>query len=213
MIRGRLIILRVILVFLLASHQLVCIEGKHLVADVGGILLSHMNTALVILKLLLSFKSLLAPRHFALKFILVLHSDIVLMGLHGIFKGRIAYLRCLDHAKDSTLVAEVRAPQLLLARPLLGTRLIVRLRTVPYRIHEANKEFSLAEEKVSVRYFRLHCQLICQLITLLRLASADLNGGPFCFNVADSLSEIISASSLAFISIQCFGIALLSYRN
>ena len=172
-----------------------------------------MNTALMILKLLLRFKSLLAPRHFALKFILVLHSDIVLMGLHSILKCGIAYLRCLDHAKDSTLVAEVRAPQLLLARLLLRTRPVVRLRTVPYRIHEANKEFSLAEEKVGVRYFRLHCQLICQLITLLRLASADLNGGPFCFNVADSLSEIISASSLVFISIQCTGVAFLFYRN
>ena len=168
-----------------------------------------MNTALVILKLLLRFKSLLAPRHLALKFILVLHSDIVLMGLQCSLKGRIAYLRCLDHAKDSTLVAEVRAPQLLLARPLLRTRPVVRLRTVPYRIHEANKEFSLAEEKVGVRYFRLHCQLI----TLLHLASTDLNGGPFYFNVTDSLREIISASSLVFISIECTGVAFLFLRN
>lgn len=209
MIRSRLIILSVILGFLLASHELICVEGKYLVADLSGVLLRHMNTALMILKLLFRFKSLLAPRHFALKFILVLHSDIVLVGLHGSLKGGIAYLRCLDHAKDSTLVAEVRAPQLLLARPLLRTRSIVRLRTVPYWIHEANKEFSLAEEKVGVRYFRLHCQLI----TLLHLASTDLNGGPFCFNVTDSLREIISASSLVFISIECTGVAFLFLRN
>ena len=93
----------------LLPHQLVSVEGEHLVADLG-ILLSDMNATLVVLKLLLGLEALLAARHFALKFILVLHSDIVQIGLHGIHKCRIAYLRCLDHAKDSTLVAEVRTP-------------------------------------------------------------------------------------------------------
>ena len=64
----------------------------------------------MVLELLLGLEALLASSHFALKFIVVLHSDIVPICFHGRLKGRIAYLRSLDHAKDSTLVAEVRAP-------------------------------------------------------------------------------------------------------
>ena len=63
----------------------------------------------MILQLLLRFKSLFAFSDFALKFILVLHGEIMLMGLKSAHECRISYLRSLYHSLDSTLIPEVRA--------------------------------------------------------------------------------------------------------
>ena len=91
----------------LVYHELVLIEGK--LFHLSDFLLGHVDATLMILKLLLCFKSLLAFCDFALKFILVLYRNIMLECLKGAPKCRISNLRSLYHSLDSTLIAKVRA--------------------------------------------------------------------------------------------------------
>jgi len=118
---------------------LVLVEGELLNSCLTELAaLADVYAALVILHLLLGFKSLLAFNCRALKFVLVVHFQIVCVDCLSRFKSRIPNLASLHKALDTTLVPEVRTAHLL-GRDFQGTALGGR--TIIVGVGEAHEEY------------------------------------------------------------------------
>ena len=95
-------------------HELVLAEGELFNVGPGALLraATNVDAALMILHLLLGFKSLLALESRTFKFVLVMNGYIVLVDLLGRGKRRISDSARLHQPFYPTLVPEVRTAQL-----------------------------------------------------------------------------------------------------
>ena len=126
---------RLLFLFFDVIDELILIEGKLLDCCLSKLAcLANVNTALVILHLLLRFKSLLAFNSSTFKLILVLHSNIVKVHCFSCRKSRIPNFTGLHQPFYPTLIPEVGATH------VLNRILSFRLWAVNIWVSKAHKE-------------------------------------------------------------------------
>ena len=124
--------------FLLFVRELVLVESQLLQVLLPRLAAAaDVDAALVVLHLLLRFKSLLAFNRGAFELVAARNGQIVSLDLRRRLECRVPHLGGLHQALDPTLVPEVRAPDFL---ALLREKAAFRGRAVHVRVREADKE-------------------------------------------------------------------------